>query len=299
MKELTLKHRRFSTACRVGKRNGSGDRVLTFQISTERVALDDGVLLADGLRSDDYMANPIVLLNHDYGTPIGRTARLERNADGWEADVEFPPLGTSKDADRTFDFYSWMGHGAASVGFMVTARAEPTEDERTKYGFNKNASWAWIGREWKLLEWSIVAVPADPGAIMKSTGAEARAMRRALAEAMIDRIDKRASDGMESTEAPMDEPKKDDTEAKPDGMAEVAKTLAEIKAGQATIAGVLAKIAETLGNVEDPIDSEEDSMEEAVAEKSAAEAALYERLLSEATATVAALGLKKECPSKS
>ena len=82
MKELTLKHRRFSTACRVGKRNGSGDRVLTFQISTERVALDDGVLLADGLRSNDYMANPIVLLNHNYRLSHGVEVLLEIRTKG-------------------------------------------------------------------------------------------------------------------------------------------------------------------------------------------------------------------------
>lgn len=300
MKTIELKNKSFSQACRVKKTDAN--RTLTFQISTERVSLDDGVLLADGMKSVDYMQNPIVLLNHDYGAPIGKTVRLERNADGWEADVQFPPTGVNADADRTFDFYSWMGHGAASVGFLVTARSAPTEEEKTKYGFKNQ--WAWIGREWKLLEWSIVAVPADPGATMKMAGAEGRALRSAMAAAMSDRMLNReaeADDEEESEEAST--PKEKDDSAKPDGMAEMKAVLQELKSGQATIAGALAQIAEVLGTAEKAIevddeDDESKEAEEKVTEKSAEESALYERLLGDVSTLADALGKRKECLSK-
>lgn len=182
--------KRFATACRVRDAADSKpeDRVLTFTIQTERIALDNGVLLADGIDAEDYMRNPVVLANHkQWSLPIGSTTRLARleGENGWEADVKFLPAGTNEEADKTYAVYRALGHGAASVGFNVLERsAPPTEDEQKKYGVGPGH---WVGKRWKLIEWSIVTIGADPGAVMHAGGAEGRALRRAFAAIGVER----------------------------------------------------------------------------------------------------------------
>lgn len=165
-----------------------GTRTLTFQIATERVALDRGIVAADGADFSRYMGdsgNPIVLLGHDHGEPFGHTTRIARNANGWEADVEVAPDDELSPAgQRWFKRLRRLGRGAASIGFTVDESRAPSEAERKAYGDKLE----WIGTRWTLLEWSIVAVPADPGALMHSGTDEGRAFRRAMSDAGFERL---------------------------------------------------------------------------------------------------------------
>ena len=103
---------------------------------------------------------------------------IRRNANGWEADVEVSPDDElSPSAQRWYRRLKRTGFGAASVGFSLDEQRAPSEDERKRHG----ASLRWVGTKWTLLEWSVVAVGADPAALMTKSSDEARAFRRSMA----------------------------------------------------------------------------------------------------------------------
>lgn len=185
MKTLELKPARFSQAFSVRAAGDEASRVLTFTIATERVALDDGVLIADGADFARYLENPIVFSDHK-GTcesKVGRTIAIRRIDGGWESDIEFAPPEVSEDAEEVFQFLKWAGFGAVSIGFIVTKmNRDPSAELRVKYALPK---YGWIGETWQLLETSVVGVGADPGALAHMAGPNGRAMRQAYTEAFL------------------------------------------------------------------------------------------------------------------
>ena len=100
------------------------------------------------LNTDRYLANPVVLWQHDQyeGLPIGRTTRLEMAPEGLVAEFEFLP--SDELADRVRNAWDRGFLGAASAGWKYEKDRTPT-----------------------LLEWSLVSVPRDPEALRASHGA--------------------------------------------------------------------------------------------------------------------------------
>ena len=100
------------------------------------------------LKTDRYLANPVVLWQHDQyeGLPIGRTTRLEMAPEGLVAEFEFLP--DDEKAERVKNAWDRGFLGAASVGWKYEEGGTPT-----------------------LLEWSLVSVPRDPEALRASHGA--------------------------------------------------------------------------------------------------------------------------------
>lgn len=155
-------------------------RIRTFTASTSRVALDDGVLLPEGMDASMFDSRPVVLWAHDdYDLGIGRVLGRRRAADyeGWEMDVEFAPREVNEFADDVLRFIDWAGFGACSIRFnVVELDREPEPAELIKYGLPR---YGWIARKWQLLELSICNVQADPGALMKGVAAGAFSARTA------------------------------------------------------------------------------------------------------------------------
>ena len=133
------------------------------ELSRDGVSVD-----IDGMDFSNYRKNPVVLFAHDYsgrtessGLPIGRTLRLERTPDGRiRADFEF--LSGDQFADRVRNAWNRGFLRGASIGWRAI-EARPSERAR---GVRIVKS--------ELIEWSIVAVPADPDALR---GAYTRVMR--------------------------------------------------------------------------------------------------------------------------
>ena len=133
------------------------------ELSRDGVSVD-----IDGMDFSNYRKNPVVLFAHDYsgrtessGLPIGRTLRLERTPDGRiRADFEF--LSGDQFADRVRNAWNRGFLRGASIGWRAI-EARPSERAR---GVRIVKS--------ELVEWSIVAVPADPDALR---GAYTRVMR--------------------------------------------------------------------------------------------------------------------------
>ena len=133
------------------------------ELSRDGVSVD-----IDGMDFSNYRKNPVVLFAHDYsgrtessGLPIGRTLRLERTPDGRiRADFEF--LSGDQFADRVRNAWNRGFLRGASIGWRAI-EARPSERAR---GVRIVKS--------ELIEWSIVAVPADPDALR---GAYTRVMK--------------------------------------------------------------------------------------------------------------------------
>ena len=130
----------------------------------------DGVVIDPaGMDFSGYGKNPVVLYAHDLtgrtqsaGLPIGRTRRLVRTADGrLRADFEFLPGDAF--ADRVRNAWRRGFLRGASIGWRII-------ESRPSNG-------SVVVTKSELLEWSIVAVPADPDAVRDAYG---RVMRSLL-----------------------------------------------------------------------------------------------------------------------
>lgn len=130
----------------------------------------DGVVIEPaGMDFGGYGKNPVVLYAHDLtgrtqsaGLPIGRTRRLVRTADGrLRADFEFLPGDAF--ADRVRNAWRRGFLRGASIGWRII-ESRPSGGKL-------------VVTKSELLEWSIVAVPADPDAVRHAYG---RVMRSLL-----------------------------------------------------------------------------------------------------------------------
>ena len=138
------------------------------ELSRDGISVD-----IDGMDISNYEKNPVVLFAHDSsgrtesgGLPIGRTIRLERTPDGrLRADFEF--LCGDPFAERVRNAWNRGFLRGASIGW----RALEAKPLHTGRGVRVVRS--------ELIEWSIVAVPADPDALRS---AHSRVMK-----ALIDR----------------------------------------------------------------------------------------------------------------
>ena len=125
------------------------------------------------LSTERYLRNPVVMWAHDIsgrsesgGLPIGRTRELTRDGAGrLVADFEF--LGEDAFAQRVKNAWDKGFLRAASISWM------PIEGGPSEGG-------KWRDTRSDLLEWSIVAVPADPDALRES---QSRMIRELVAEA--------------------------------------------------------------------------------------------------------------------
>ena len=133
------------------------DGVHAVTIFANRASRDGHVVEPAGMDFGAYRKNPVVMYAHDLtgrtqsaGLPIGRTRRLVRTAEGHiRAEFEFLPGDAF--ADRVSNAWRRGFLRAASMGWRVVE--------------SKPAGASVIVTKSELLEWSIVAVPADPDAL--------------------------------------------------------------------------------------------------------------------------------------
>jgi HK97 family phage prohead protease len=135
----------------------SSDARLT--ITTQHEDREGDILIPEGAVLDAYRKNPVVLFSHDhYSIPVARTVSLDVvPGEGIRAD--FVWLKNDPDADRIRNAFEQGVLNAASVGFRPLAW-DPLGNGGYRY------------TKWELLEWSIVAVPANAEAVrhLKSLG---------------------------------------------------------------------------------------------------------------------------------
>jgi len=127
------------------------DRQIRVVANSGRVDRVGDVLVAKGCMLDDYLANNIVLANHDASVVVGNFLPEIKN-DRIEGVLTFAPSGILPLADQYCALYKNSVMKTVSVGFNpITATP------------NKNGGITY--ERWELMELSCVAVPCDVGAV--------------------------------------------------------------------------------------------------------------------------------------
>lgn len=132
-------------------------------------------LLMRGAMLDRYRSNPVVLANHalDIRAVVGRTTRLWTEGGQLLARVQFDTA--DPDSLRAWEKVKAGYIRAASVGYRVLETSDLARGERDpESGIVGPAR---LAVKWELLEWSLVAVPADSGAVVRGHGHTAESER--------------------------------------------------------------------------------------------------------------------------
>jgi len=137
-------------------------RTVVAVISTDTVDRDGEVVLPRGLRKKAFQGNPVVFTNHDYfSLPIGKAL--------WVKAEPRRVLAKYQISDKTpeaRDVWALLRDGilqAHSIGFISHGATPPTPEE-----IATRPDWAGarlVHRDWELLEFSVVGVPANPEAL--------------------------------------------------------------------------------------------------------------------------------------
>lgn len=138
---------------KVIEKTEEGGRII---ISTASIDRDHDRMKPTGIRSDNYLKNPVVQWGHDYRSPwatIGRTTKLEISPEGIIAEFKLRPPANEHDPQNIIRLL-WSGDWVrtASIGFMSIVD-KLNDVNGTDY------------EEWELLEWSIIPVPANQDAL--------------------------------------------------------------------------------------------------------------------------------------
>jgi len=149
-------------------RSQAPDRTVTCRVTSEAKDRNDrGVLDLDGVDISDYMLNPIVFANHQFGFEdvIGKVQKLWKEGDGWYANIFLLPRpswysGPTWLPDQVL--YVFSNHiGGASVHLIDVDACEATADEKARYGQGIRS----VIHRSVLLEISLTPLPAIPNAV--------------------------------------------------------------------------------------------------------------------------------------
>jgi HK97 family phage prohead protease len=154
-----------------------GERQIRVIASDSSVDRTNDIMVPEGCVLTNYRNNPIVLADHDSTRPIGTAVPVIRNG-RVEAVIDFAPKGISAKADE------YCGLAKAGIIRAVSVGFDPLEFEPIQgggYKYNK----------WELMELSVVAVPANPNALIvgRSAGKAGRVLSAANASMLRDAHD--------------------------------------------------------------------------------------------------------------
>ncbi len=155
------------------------DRTVTAVLSDERVALDDHVIVTAGIDTTDYMKNPVVLFAHDQNSPpIARMLSTWKRGTQLVGKMQFADENTYPFADTIYKLIRSGFLNSMSISWFPT-ESKPARDRARPGGIDFLRC--------KLLEMSVVPVPANPGCEIETRSpdidfAPARAWARAAAQ---------------------------------------------------------------------------------------------------------------------
>ena len=132
-------------------------RKISWIFSNEDVCLDQHTIRADGWELDDYLRNPVLLFAHDQNAPpVGRVTRIEKRGALLVGDTSFADAETYPFADTIYRLIKGRFLNATSVSWFPL-EYKPAKDRSRPDGVD-------FLRQ-KLLEISVVPVPANPAAL--------------------------------------------------------------------------------------------------------------------------------------
>ena len=135
-------------------------------ITTDSVDRDGEVVVPGGMNSRDYERNPVLLYEHDVKSPIGKMLSMKRAERSIEAEFALAPRPDNHVGEWFPDTVaSLMDFGALntmSIGFLGLEARPASKADSEKYGAGVKRVYG----KWKLLEVSVVSVPANQDAIV-------------------------------------------------------------------------------------------------------------------------------------
>lgn len=210
------------------RKHADGRTVYVAKGTTDSLDRYKEVVLPRGMKSEDFMKNPVLIDGHDYGKdPIGTILGFRIAEDGVEYDFVFDPGPEGKAKEAKVKSGTLR---AFSIGFMPTKWVEQEEMkdkegkplsklsvedpsgekydvDLTRYKTQPRRMFT----EWELLELSLVSIPANPDALLLN-------MVRGLADNMdparAEFVEKALGGQMESLKKALEQFTKDFTEAK-------------------------------------------------------------------------------------
>ena len=136
---------------------GADDRTIKFIISTGSADREKDIINPTGWDTANYLKNPVVLFAHDYNSlPVARTTSLRQEGDTLIAEAEFADESLNPAAEQVYQMLRQGYLRGASVGFRPLTFQY--NEDRGGVDFEKQ----------ELLEFSVVPVPANPGALMSA-----------------------------------------------------------------------------------------------------------------------------------
>ncbi len=135
-------------------------------ITTDSVDRDGEVVVPGGMNSRDYERNPVLLYEHDVKQPIGKMLSMKRMERGIEAEFALAPRPDNHVGEWFPDTVaSLLDFGALntmSIGFLGIESRPASKADNEKYGQGVRRVYG----KWKLLEVSVVSIPANQDAII-------------------------------------------------------------------------------------------------------------------------------------
>jgi len=135
-------------------------------ITTDSVDRDGEVVIPGGMNSRDYERNPVLLYEHDVKQPIGKMLSMKRAERAIEAEFALVPRPDSHVGewfpDTVASLLEFGALNTMSIGFLGLEARPATKADTEKYGEGVRRVYG----KWKLLEVSVVSVPANQDAIV-------------------------------------------------------------------------------------------------------------------------------------
>ncbi|MDD2900815.1 MAG: HK97 family phage prohead protease [Syntrophales bacterium] len=174
------------------------ERVLEFIASTAQVDRYGDIIEVEGWELDNWLKVPVILYGHDYGGfPIGQgVSAIKDPLRGLVIQAKFATAQENPEADIAYRLALGGYIRAVSVGFMDLEREPILDNEGNRTG--------WRFKRAELLEVSLVAVPANPGALIVPvqkgllTQEEAEAFQAKMQEAAEESQEQQGDDAPEN-----------------------------------------------------------------------------------------------------
>lgn len=144
--------------------DAAAGRLVRFVASTEGRATDGHVIKAAGWALDNYRANPLVLWQHSRWQQRVADSVVWVDGTVLRAVASFFPRDLSPLSYTLGELAATRGH-AASVGFDIISATPSSEEVR------RGIPWALDIHSAELVEWSLVNLPADAGALADARAA--------------------------------------------------------------------------------------------------------------------------------
>jgi phage head maturation protease len=225
-----------STSVRRNRSSGEGEpNRTTVTINTDDEDRHGTIIEPEGARLERYNDNPVVLINHRRSMVAGtstvslRDGKLVANMEDSDWDRDDPEI------TRWFNKVTSGIISAASIGFRAHEREKELIDEDGDPYDYSNVRYRIT--DWSLLEWSFVAVPSNPGALVtarqlrqqESAGSQAHAPFGELAGALTEVTDRleHVADGLTQQNRTDDDSHDDEAAPSPSDAPEKAAQAAD------------------------------------------------------------------------